>query len=106
MDDSVRLQELNRKWPHGNWVHAGGPVKGQIYTIRSVTPHYITGEICVKLVELADRVGLRDGGYRIGRFRPLRTQEESVALFAHHLTQAPVSRTVETHNMEPITNDA
>ena len=87
-----------------------GLASGQTYTIRSVEVSPYTGKVNIRLHEITrpgEQYGLA-AGYWVGRFRPLslRTQEESVALFAHHLTQAPVSRTVETHNMEPLSNDA
>lgn len=62
-------------------------VPGEIYTIRSVQVDRF-GRPSVLLVELPKR-SIFDAGYFVGRFRPLHTLEDDVALFAELLTPAP-----------------
>lgn len=64
------------------------PVVGETYTINEVTISP-WGTVVLGIAELA-----QDTLYGVIMFRPLRTVEDDVALFAHHLTPAPTDLTV------------
>lgn len=75
----------------------GFPVEGQHYTINRVfVDVFGRGHIMVSVDELPNVSPAlsTDTGWRLSRFRPLRTVEDDVALFAHHLTPAPTDLTV------------
>jgi hypothetical protein len=66
-------------------------VSGKTYTISAINVHPVFGSYCVRLSDLASRShgSVTDWGYDISRFRPLVTQQDDVALFAHHLDREP-----------------
>lgn len=85
----VKCVCVDASWPSGSWYGPEAlPVKGQQYTIRDLETY--EGTNCCRLVEIVNPLmdynqGMIEAAFALKRFRPLVTQQDDIALFAHHL---------------------
>lgn len=73
-------------------------VEGEVYTVKELTTNEITGQPCVKFVELRDRIA-NCFGYNRGRFRPAVEKKTDISIFKAMLNKTSQQNRKELLNV-------